>query len=361
MLQLMSMWLRIKNFIFYNNGFVVLVLLVVLSSGSVLAANPNVRDGVISSEERLVRVDNSYIRDVNLKNHDFDVEITKVEKDDVNYYVTYKLQTIELVDGAWKKIIKEDILTVNIEQLRGRDLGLYAAKELKELVDYTKSFLTEVQENERKKGNTQKTIEKKYKGLVGRFLKPEELTFAGYNPVIEAPKVVTSESRAELRPERQEVPIKIVIEDIQNDEGNVGEAGNTTPIIPPGQTVGSTPPAATTTDPVPPADTTAPVITLNGALSIETKVGANYVEEGATAMDNIDGNLTNKISVTGQVNTAAVGEYTIVYSVSDQAGNQSSATRQVRVVETTPPPAVVPEPVNEPEVIDTAPSATTTP
>gem|GEM_PF-332424 len=78
------------------------------------------------------------------------------------------------------------------------------------------------------------------------------------------------------------------------------------------------------------ADTTAPVIVLVGASTINLNVGDTYTEQGATATDNIDGNLTSSIVIAGTVNTAVVGSYAVTYNVSDAAGN--AATEVVRTV-----------------------------
>jgi hypothetical protein len=82
-------------------------------------------------------------------------------------------------------------------------------------------------------------------------------------------------------------------------------------------------------------DTTAPIITLNGASTINLEVGDAYNELGATATDNIDGNLTPSIVITGTVNTNSVGTYTRYYNVSDAAGN--AATQLTRTVNVTQP------------------------
>ena len=84
-----------------------------------------------------------------------------------------------------------------------------------------------------------------------------------------------------------------------------------------------------------PADTTAPVITLNGASTINLEVGDNYSELGATATDNVDGNLTSSIVITGTVNTNSAGTYTKYYNVSDAAGN--AATQRTRSIIITQP------------------------
>ena len=86
-------------------------------------------------------------------------------------------------------------------------------------------------------------------------------------------------------------------------------------------------------------DTTPPVITLTGGASVQVLQGQAYVEPGYTATDNIDGNVTARVTVTGTVNTNTPGTYTLTYRVSDAAGNAATATRTVTViyVDTTPP------------------------
>lgn len=78
------------------------------------------------------------------------------------------------------------------------------------------------------------------------------------------------------------------------------------------------------------ADTEAPVITLTGAATITLTVGDSFTDPGATATDNVDGNLTSSIVVTGSVNTSVEGTYTLNYNVSDAAGN--TATQVSRTV-----------------------------
>jgi hypothetical protein len=86
------------------------------------------------------------------------------------------------------------------------------------------------------------------------------------------------------------------------------------------------------------ADTTAPVITLTGSATINLNVGDSFTDPGATATDNVDGNLTSSIAVTGSVNTNAVGTYTLNYNVSDAAGNAATqVSRTVNVTDGTAP------------------------
>ena len=79
------------------------------------------------------------------------------------------------------------------------------------------------------------------------------------------------------------------------------------------------------------SDIGAPIITLLGETSINVKVGGTFTDPGATATDDVDGDLTASIVVAGDVvdvNTA--GTYVITYNVSDAGGN--AATERTRTV-----------------------------
>jgi uncharacterized repeat protein (TIGR02543 family) len=80
-----------------------------------------------------------------------------------------------------------------------------------------------------------------------------------------------------------------------------------------------------------------PVISLVGSSTINLEVGETFTDPGATASDNIDGDLTSSITSSGTVNTATEGTYTIEYSVSDAAGNIASVSRTVIVSLDLPP------------------------
>ncbi len=79
-------------------------------------------------------------------------------------------------------------------------------------------------------------------------------------------------------------------------------------------------------------DAVAPVITLNGTASVDVPSGTAYTDPGATAVDNIDGDISSSIVVSNPVNTAVVGSYTVTYNVQDLAGNPAvQVTRTVNV------------------------------
>ena len=87
----------------------------------------------------------------------------------------------------------------------------------------------------------------------------------------------------------------------------------------------------------PPVDTTPPVITLIGEPSVTVRKGTAYSDPGATAYDNTDGDITNRIVMYGIVDTGTAGVYTISFNVIDSAGNKAATvTRTVNVTEPEP-------------------------
>ncbi len=80
-------------------------------------------------------------------------------------------------------------------------------------------------------------------------------------------------------------------------------------------------------------DSIAPIITLTGG---ETSVaqGSVWADPGFSASDDVDGDISSQVTVSGSVNTNVLGDYSLRYNVSDAAGNAASEkTRIVHVVE----------------------------
>jgi uncharacterized repeat protein (TIGR02543 family) len=79
------------------------------------------------------------------------------------------------------------------------------------------------------------------------------------------------------------------------------------------------------------ADTTPPVISITGSASITLTEGDTYTDQGATATDDVSGDLTSSIVTTNPVNTSTPGTYTVTYTVTDAANNTTSIGRIVNV------------------------------
>jgi uncharacterized protein (TIGR02145 family) len=77
-----------------------------------------------------------------------------------------------------------------------------------------------------------------------------------------------------------------------------------------------------------------PVITIIGDNPLEINIGEDYTEFGATATDDIDGDITQNIIIdSSNINTTLAGNYTVTYSVSDLSNNSTSEQREVIVID----------------------------
>ncbi|MFM2581928.1 DUF5011 domain-containing protein [Vibrio campbellii] len=78
-------------------------------------------------------------------------------------------------------------------------------------------------------------------------------------------------------------------------------------------------------------DTEKPQITLKGGEEIIVYLNDEFQDPGFTATDNVDGDISNRVQVSGKPDTDTVGTYTITYKVTDKAGNKATASRKVTV------------------------------
>ena len=84
------------------------------------------------------------------------------------------------------------------------------------------------------------------------------------------------------------------------------------------------------------SDQNKPTISLKGKSNISVTLNSSFKDPGFTASDNCDGNITDKVSVEGNVDTKNVGKYKITYTVTDKAGNKTIQTRNVNVYKPEP-------------------------
>ena len=108
-------------------------------------------------------------------------------------------------------------------------------------------------------------------------------------------------------------------------------------------------------------DKEGPIISLKGNKTVYVKLNSKYNESGVTAKDNCDGDLTEKIKTTGNVNTSKTGTYKIVYEVTDSSGNTSKIERTVIVYDKKNTPTGINKTGTIYLTFDDGPSATITP
>lgn len=80
-----------------------------------------------------------------------------------------------------------------------------------------------------------------------------------------------------------------------------------------------------------------PILTILGSNPATIAAGSIYNDAGATAYDDVDGDLTSSIITTSNINPNILGSYTVTYSVSDSSDNKVVKTRTVKVTDQTAP------------------------
>ena len=88
-------------------------------------------------------------------------------------------------------------------------------------------------------------------------------------------------------------------------------------------------------------DTTKPKITIKGDKEMVHYLGDKFKVPNYQAIDNYDGDITDKVKVTSNVNETKLGTYRVSYNVSDSSGNETMATVKVTVKKKKNPYVVV--------------------
>ena len=104
---------------------------------------------------------------------------------------------------------------------------------------------------------------------------------------------------------------------VSDDAGNVSETVTRTVVV---------------NEPVAERDNVPPQLILYGTSIIYLYTGDSYEEPGFKATDNLDGDLTGAVIVEGEVNSVKSGNYKILYSVRDEAGNSSGSFKRTIIV-----------------------------
>ena len=80
-------------------------------------------------------------------------------------------------------------------------------------------------------------------------------------------------------------------------------------------------------------DTSIPVITLLGANPLSYARDSVFVDPGYTAIDDVDGDISSLVKVSGTVDTSTDGIYLLKYNVLDASGNSADeVTRLINVM-----------------------------
>jgi peptidoglycan/xylan/chitin deacetylase (PgdA/CDA1 family) len=79
-------------------------------------------------------------------------------------------------------------------------------------------------------------------------------------------------------------------------------------------------------------DIVPPVLTLNGKESITLANGAEYLEQGAFAEDDLDGDISSSVQIDGKIDTSKAGDQVLTYTSTDAAGNTATISRTIHVL-----------------------------
>jgi hypothetical protein len=175
---------KFTHFLIYNNTIPIALGVLFLGAGATFAASPQARESVVSSESAVVSVDNSYLLNTNIADDTISITINSVTENPDSYYVEYTFNTIGVQDSVWQPIVRIGTITVNKEEIVGRDLGLYVEEELAEVHAAELRLLRETKVSAERSGLTPKVVATEYSGLVGQFFDPSEEVFPGYDPLI---------------------------------------------------------------------------------------------------------------------------------------------------------------------------------
>lgn len=94
-----------------------------------------------------------------------------------------------------------------------------------------------------------------------------------------------------------------------------------------------------------------PEITLEGKENITIYLNSEYKEPGYKAIDNYDGDITENVVITNNIDKTKLGEYKVTYRVSDSSNNLTEVERTVKVIT---------KPVTNTSYVSTVPTVTGT-
>lgn len=311
------------NFFKYNNTVPIVVSLLLLSAGGAYAAtNP---DAILSQEQEVVSVDNTYIVNKDLASYTPTVRILSVTEDTENYTLEYTISSIDVDDYVWKDIVRNETMTVAKAELRGGDLGLYVTRQFKNIIDNQLSYLRTVQDNERTRVS-RKVVSTTYGGLIGKLLDDTTETLPGYVPVVTPP------------PQQVDAP-----------------ASNTASVASADTTPAAQQPSPQTQPEAPQPQQTSSSLTLQvlGNNPANIALRSSYSDLGAVVIDARNPNLGYYTYQNGNkvdspiIDTSKPATFIIEYRATDADGVVVTAQRTVLVAGGEPAPT--PEPVPVPE------------
>ncbi len=178
---------------------------------------------------------------------------------------------------------------------------------------------------------------------------PETVKFSGLNPssLYNFDFLSSRSSNSGVRETLFRIGGVEVVLDARLNTDNLATISNVTPNangevliemdLAPGSQYGYVNAIAMRGDGAPAPDSISPEITMIGQAPLSIVENQPFTDPGATAMDNVDGDLTSQIQVAQNVDISTIGTYSVQYSVSDTAGNAANVARTVNVISANAP------------------------
>lgn len=175
------------NFLKYHNAVPVAVAVLVLGTGAVFAANPSVREAFFPTDSGPMgpspAPEAEALRATDIGSFDMAFRVDAVREKADGYQVAYSYRTLEVVDRAWRTVSKAKIMDVPKALLGKRDLGLYAAEQIGQVMDREIAYLSEVK-TQLVGSVTAGDDAGRYSRLAGKTLDLSDREFDGYRPVV---------------------------------------------------------------------------------------------------------------------------------------------------------------------------------
>jgi hypothetical protein len=329
---------NLLQFIQYHNAVPIAISVLLLGAGGAFAATDP--QAIYSQQQKVVSIDNSYLLHTDFSTYTPSVLITGVTEDSGNYYVAYTLSTIDLQNGAWQNVQKQETMQVSKADLGPyRDLGVYVTQKLSDVVNRELDRLKQTQSDEMS-APSQEQVVTEYSGLVGKFLNARTDVLPGYTPVVQAPTSTTTAQVAAAN-----APSSMPGDNVPGFQSS-GASGSSS------------------ASPASPQNTSAPALQILGNNPAEVAVGATYTDLGASVTSPPNSNLGVHVFVDGTevqqviIDTSNIGDWSVMYKVTDQNGNTATATRTVHVFDPNAQQQTTSTPDAAPSVPDTSASST---
>ncbi len=176
------------NFLRYHNTVPIILGVLLFGTGVLFAAHPQVRETFFPTDAGPIgpppQPNKNVLLSTDVEDFSMEFQITSVEHLDDLYRVQYTYRTLEVGANGWQITPKSKVLEIYEQTLGHRDVGLYAAEQIGQVMDREVAYLGEVRNQNQAIVQAKTETTQQYEALIGKTLNQEDKTFSGYVPVI---------------------------------------------------------------------------------------------------------------------------------------------------------------------------------